>query len=342
MADQTDNQIKIMQLRNYQAMPLGAKIRRTEHLIREWYEAHDGLVYLARSFGKDSDALADIIYRMYPDIPHVFANTGNELDSVIEHMQEELYKGYPIVVVKPKMTFWEIVNKYGWPVISKRMSDYIGRVRRTTSDTVRRRHLLGQKKDGSPSPKSKISNKWQYLINAEFKTTNKCCGILKNNPTSEFRKDTGRKAFVAVMATESEQRLNSYLNYGGCNAFDQLDPTSRPIMFWTEQDVLRYILDYNVTIASAYGEIKENCKGELYCTEEQRTGCKFCMFGVHLTKGENRIQRLARVEPHSYYEFGRRGGFEIMKTIGVDYKPFQKMYQQDMFDERYNIDAREL
>lgn len=42
----------------------------------------------------------------------------------------------------------------------------------------------------------------------------------------------------------------------GCNAFDKKRPTSQPMSFWTEQDVLLYLLVNKVKYASVYGKIK--------------------------------------------------------------------------------------
>jgi 3'-phosphoadenosine 5'-phosphosulfate sulfotransferase (PAPS reductase)/FAD synthetase len=330
-------------LKQAQGYPLKMKVALTEIRIREWYEVFDGKVYVAFSGGKDSTVMLDIIWSLYPDVPAVFANTGNELESVLEFVKTY---GDKVTWVEPKMSFTEIVKEYGYPVISKKMSDYINRCRRTNNPNVIRRHLYGENSDGTESPMSKISSKWWKFVDGEFDVTNKCCGILKNNPTEVYRQETGRKAFVGTMAEESQSRLNSYINAGGCNAFDQKDQCSRPIMFWTEQDVLEYIDYVGITIAGAYGDIKAQVNGSLRCSGDQRTGCKLCLFGIHLEdKGKpNRIQRLADVEPESYrYAIEELGYDKVMDFLGVDWKPFvQPDMQMDLLDPRYDVAAREL
>ena len=52
------------QLKQRQGLPLEAKIELSKKKIREWYEAHDGEVYVAFSGGKDSTVLLDeVVYR---------------------------------------------------------------------------------------------------------------------------------------------------------------------------------------------------------------------------------------------------------------------------------------
>lgn len=98
---------------------------------------------------------------------------------------------------------------------------------------------------------------------------------------------------TALMAEESRLRMLKWQRTG-CNAFDGKRPMGKPMSFWTEQDVLRFIVDRELPIASVYGDIVasdgENdytetlidCK--LHCTGCHRTGCMFCGFGAHLER----------------------------------------------------------
>lgn len=118
------------------------------------------------------------------------------------------------------------------------------------------------------------------------------------------------------MASESQQREKEWKRTG-CNAFDGKRPMSKPMSFWTEQDVLRFIADRELPIASVYGDIVasdgENDYAEtlidckLHCTGCQRTGCMFCAFGAHLEKGENRFERMKHTHP-KHYDFCIGGG----------------------------------
>ena len=49
--------------------------------------------------------------------------------------------------------------------------------------------------------------------------------------------------------------------------------------------------------------------------------CIFCMYGIHLEKGENRFQRLERTHPqlHSYC-MNTLGFKEVCEFMGIPYK----------------------
>lgn len=108
------------------------------------------------------------------------------------------------------------------------------------------------------------------------------------------------------MACESLQRRSNWERYG-CNAFDRARPASQPISFWTEQDILEYIVKFNLSYASVYGEIIQDENKKYYTTKCNRTGCMFCMFGVHMDKQPNRFLRLKETHPKQY-DYCIKGG----------------------------------
>lgn len=78
--------------------------------------------------------------------------------------------------------------------------------------------------------------------------------------------------------------------------------------FWTQQDVLQYIRQFNVPYCSVYGDIIiDDQSGNLKTTGCTRTGCIFCMFGAHLENEPNRFQRLKETHPRQY-EYCINGG----------------------------------
>ena len=86
---------------------------------------------------------------------------------------------------------------------------------------------------------------------------------MKKRPFRKFEKETGKKGFIATMASESRLRTNVYLK-NGCNSFNSKNPYSMPLGFWTEQDILEYILTYNIPYSSIYGEKRQKGKTLYY------------------------------------------------------------------------------
>ena len=141
---------------------------------------------------------------------------------------------------------------------------------------------------------------------------------MKKEPVHRYARETGRKAITGQMAEESRLRTQKWLQTG-CNGFEMKSPISNPMSFWTEQDVLRYIKENNIQIASVYGDIVadygEEMEGQidfsdLGLTEDNRslkttgcsrTGCMYCGFGCYLEKaGEGRFERMKITHPKQY------------------------------------------
>lgn len=117
-----------------QALPLEAKVHLSQNRIREWYEHWDGDVYVSFSGGKDSTVLRHIVLGMYPDVPCVFVNTGLEYPEV-----RRFALAQPGTVrVDPEMTFPEVIDRFGYPVISKEQSQNIYEYRNTKSEYMRK------------------------------------------------------------------------------------------------------------------------------------------------------------------------------------------------------------
>jgi len=77
---------------------------------------------------------------------------------------------------------------------------------------------------------------------------------MKKRPFHRYTKETGAMPILGTMACESARRQSSYLKVG-CNAFHKKDPTSQPMSFWLEHDVLRYLQMTGIPYASIYGQI---------------------------------------------------------------------------------------
>jgi 3'-phosphoadenosine 5'-phosphosulfate sulfotransferase (PAPS reductase)/FAD synthetase len=265
-------------LRALQGLSLSAKTFESRQRIEEWVK-HWGQdkVYVAFSGGKDSVVLLDLVRRSFPGIPAVFCNTRQEFPEVIRFVRT-----VPNVTwVKPKLTFPQVIEKYGYPFPSKEQACAVSRYRNTKSEQQRQYRL-----NGYPNgKKGMISAKWRFLIDAPFKVSEKCCNALKKEPFTRYARTFGRPAsIVGIMVEESNMRKRVYLKEG-CNAFDNKEPQSRPLMFWTEADVWEYIRQRNLPVC------------DIYRLGYKRTGCAFCLFGINYDGDENRFQLMAKTHP---------------------------------------------
>lgn len=304
---------EIWELKQMQSLPLAAKVQMTRRRIREWVEAFgENGVYVSFSGGKDSTVLLDIVRKDYPNIEAVFVNTGLEYPSVRLFAE----RGENVTVLRPEKNFREVICSYGYPLIGKQQAKKISEARRGNGGALKNfnGNLKGSLYDYS---------KYRFLLNAPFAVSEKCCDVMKKKPVHIYERKSGKKAVIATLAEESRMRSQKWLTHG-CNAFQSKKQISKPMSFWTENDVLQYIHENFLSIAEAYGEVAvkndgvdgqinihdyigdyRNCQYET--TGCKRTGCIFCMFGI--TQDKDRFIRLAGQEPDLCDYVMRGGGF---------------------------------
>ena len=325
------------ELEQMQSLPLEIKIRMTKMRIQQWVYAFSGEAYI----GKDSTVLLNIAREVFPNLPAVFCDTGLEYPEIREFVK----RFENVVWLKPQMNFRQVIQKYGYPLISKSVANTLRGGHEPGSYRWKKLHGEVFLKNGKPSKFNCV--KWQFLLDAPFKVSEQCCDVMKKRPFHKYQKETGQMPIVATMADESMMRKNSWMKYG-CNAFDRASgPQSRPMSFWTERDVLEYLIKYDVPYASVYGDIiglmpdgtiipmqelqkmAKECgipeEAELKTSTCDRTGCMFCGFGCHLEKQPNRFQRMAETHPKQYqfcmkpWSEGGLGLDEVLNYIHVDH-----------------------
>lgn len=312
-------------LKYFQRMPLDLKIGLTKNRFRDWVREFtpDG-VYISFSGGKDSTVLSDMYARFCKEFGCkmylVFVNTGleyPEIQKFVKTFTEWLRNTYNIdvelTILRPKMRFNEVIKKYGYPIISKSVSNCIRGARMGQQSRINL--LNGKDCDGSDRRSKFAKLKYKPLLDVDFDISDMCCDVMKKTPSYIYQRKTGKNPIVATMAAESMLREKNWVKHG-CNAFKGKHPKSAPMSFWTEQDVLQYIKKYDIPIASVYGKVvyaenDEQMRLEDYgvsgCGTERlkttgcdRTGCIFCAFGCHLEKEPSRFQQLKETHPRQY------------------------------------------
>jgi len=318
-------------LKELQSLPFERKIQITQAKIIEWYNYWKGKVYISFSGGADSTVLLHIARKIFPDIPVVFCNTGMEYPELRKFVKQN----NNITWIKPEKSFIDIIKEFGWNYPNKDTALTIYYARKGSQWAIDK--FNGVKKDGTKSKFRQRYKPWAYLIDSPFIISNICCIEMKEKPFRKYERDTGNMPIIGTLAEESTRRKDSWLRTG-CNAFDTDVPNSTPLSFWTHQDILNYIIKYNVSYASIYGDII-NEKSKLKFTGEQTTGCVFCPTGCHLDK-ENKYQRLAKTHPQMYHRCIDGGEYNVdgkwipnkqglglgklLDYVGVKYRPLKE------------------
>ena len=327
----------LAELKQRQALPLEVKVLMSKQRIREWIDefGEDG-VYVSFSGGKDSTVLLHLVREDFPNVKAMFVDTGLEYPEVraFAMAQED------VDVVRPKLTFKEVIKTKGYPFIGKEVSKNIYYARRAIEkgdmENIHLKKMNGELKDENGERSSFNTEKYKFMVDAPYLFGDGCCAVMKKSPAHAYEKATGRVKITGQMADESRLRMQKWLR-SGCNAFDAKRPTSNPMSFWTEQDVLNYIKINKIPIAPVYGAIEidyealDQEKGQmtfsdllgipetfpLKTTGCSRTGCMFCGFGCHLEK-ESRFVKMKETHPQIYDYIMRpesQGGLNYKEII---------------------------
>lgn len=249
--------------------------------------------------------------------------------------------------IKPLKSKVQVLQEYGWPVISKEKAGKIMLLQNPTEKNVTVRHAIitgetGEYGGWQKNSRMKLPQKWLELFGgadeegaalgyakAPFKVSDRCCYYLKEKPCDDWAKEHNSVPYLGLMASEGGRREKS-LKMHGCNYYGKTTTRSAPFAIFDRQDILQLALDLNVPIPAEYGEIKRDENGNLYTTKAQRTGCTMCGFGIHMESRPHRFDRLRQDDPKQWDfwmnkvcvdENGERYGWgRILDYIGVEWK----------------------
>lgn len=284
-------------LRRFQSASLEMKIAYTSAKMRAFLEYMDGKVYVSFSGGKDSTVLLDLARQVAPDMPAVFFDTGLEFPEIRAHV-----KSFGNVeIVKPKASFREVVTAYGYPVVSKNVSQKVWQARNGSEAALK---LFSETKGRF------AMYRYRYLLDAPFPISNKCCDIMKKAPAHDYWKRTGRAPIIGTRCEESQFRTDSWLHHGEM-VLNCTPPRCNPMAIWTASDVDAYIERRGLKLA------------DVYYMGYKRTGCMYCLYGAQGDGTPNRVQLLKKTHPAQWERMMKpldEGGFgmgEVCDFLGI-------------------------
>ena len=327
-----------------QALPYEVKIKRAELRAREYIEKLDDMELNAHVSvgGLDSIVLLLFLRHIGIDVPAISVSALE--DKSIQRIHREL----GVISIPPGKPKVQILQEYGFPVISKKIAGRIDTLQRPTEKNKTVRHAIitgecGAQGHYAKNSHMKLPQKWLELfagyenetenVNykiAPFKVSNKCCLYMKEQPCDRWAKEHKSRPYLGLMASEGGQREEALTEHG-CNYFGKGVIRSAPFAPFLRQDLLQLALDLKAPVPEIYGTIERRPDGTLYTTEAQRTGCSMCGFGVHMETRPHRFDRL-RVRNPKEWEFwmyrcctdpetGEKFGWgRVLDYIGVEWE----------------------
>ncbi len=212
------------ELAERQLWTLHQKIDHSVGVIEAFIARTEKVPFISYSGGKDSTVLLDLARRYVDrDMKAVFCNTGNEYPEIVRFVRDT----ENVTIIRPEYTVRQVLEKHGFPLISKEQAQGIRQAKTTRSEKLLNIRLHGTDK-GRGWTSGKIADRWQYLIAEPFMISEKCCNCLKKRPLARYVKQTGEAPIIGTMAGESRLRAQQYIRRGGCNSFSETGPASHP------------------------------------------------------------------------------------------------------------------
>lgn len=339
----------VKQKQDYSFKKKYAKIR-----AREFAEECDkrGLNYHVSVGGLDSITLFLFLKSIGIDAPGITVSYLEDKSIQKIHKElglERLQSAVKYVDENGREHRWtkvEILQEFGFPVLSKEIAGKIETLANPTEKNKTVRHAIITGETGAyggyqKNSRMKMSQKWlekfggyaneyegtEYAV-PDFKVSSKCCYYLKEKPCDDWAKEHNSVPYLGLMASEGGRRAKS-LMLNGCNYFGKSTIRSAPFAIFTRQDLLQLALELNVPVPEIYGTIERKEDGTLYTTKAQRTGCSMCGFGIHLEKRPHRFDLLKErnLKEWNFWMYecctdengSKYGWAKVLDYIGVGY-----------------------
>lgn len=346
---------KKAQMTAMQALPYNVKVKRAELRAIEYIEKLDdmGLNAHVSVGGLDSIVLLLFLRKIGIDVPAI------SVSSLEDKSIQAVHKDLGVIRLQSGKPKTQILQEYGFPVISKKIAGRIETLQRPTEKNKTVRHAIitgecGAQGHYAKNSRMKLPQKWLELfagyenenegVNykiAPFKVSNKCCLYMKEKPCDKWAKEHNSRPFLGLMASEGGQREEALVEHG-CNYFGKGVIRSAPFAPFLRQDLLQLAIDLDAPVPDIYGEIARKPDGTLYTTKAQRTGCSMCGFGIHMEKRPHRFDQL-RERNLKEWEFwmyrcctdpatGEKYGWgRVLDYIGVEWEDIPQR-QMSIFD----------
>lgn len=346
ISDEEKNEI-IERNAYYNSMSYEDKIDVATARVLEWTEtcADAGKKYAVSVGGLDSIVLLLFVMKVLGECE------GTSVSALEDPSIQKVHRDLGVTIIKPDMNFAQVLNTYGFPVLSKQLAGKIEHLQIPRDKADQRKlfynHALMTGETGPwggfvYSESMKLDDEILELFGgnyaedrpdlcckcAPFKVSDKCCEVMKERPSRRYQEEHGIYPFLGLMQIEGGQRRFSLRKYG-CNYVGKDTVRSCPFNYFSRQDLLTLALDLKAPVPEIYGEIVKDSDGKLRTTKAQRTGCNMCGFGIHLETRPHRFDRLKeRNEKYWHFlmyecvtdESGTYGWGRVLDYLGIEWE----------------------
>lgn len=277
-------------------LPIESKVKITNQIISDWYENHEGRVFVAFSGGFKSSLLLYFVRKMYPEVPAVFVD--NELE--YPEIKRFAITTSNTEVIYPKRKYQEVIEKFGYQVISKEVSENVASYRNTGSEKALRM-LKGILRNGKPNLFSK--HDFSYLIDAPFKISRQCCLQMKHQPLQTYASKNKLAMFKGNTSSRAVNILSTSELRSFCNRYKDSYYLSHsyPLYFWLPSEILGYLYRHQIRHPTYRGEIYYDKYSHLYMTREKgERGCLLCLCNLDKYDREKKFVKMKEKYPEYY------------------------------------------
>lgn len=324
--------------------PYSDKVQWAADVVEAWKEVCEeyGKNYAVSVGGLDSITLLAFVREVLgEDVPGISVSVLE--DKSIQRVHDEMH----VTKIAPLKSKVQILQEYGFPVVSKLASAKISRLQ-TPGDTspIIKAYMTGDMGawgNYGHNERFKLPDKWVELFGglykefrpdldckvAPFKVSDQCCYWLKELPAMQYQQEHNIFPFLGLMQSEGGRRQYS-LRMHGCNYVGETTARSCPFNFFGRQDILQLALDLHIHVPEIYGEIVRDPDGTLRTTKAQRTGCSMCGYGIHLDPRPHKFDFLREQNPKEWEfwmyrcctdENGEKYGWgRVLDWIGVEWE----------------------
>jgi len=289
---------KKRQIYKLQSLPLSEKVAYSQHIIDEILIEHQKPV-IAWSGGKDSTVLLHLILKQRPNIEVVWVNTGVEFPECVGFIRQLAHDwGINLYIAKPKMNFWEVVDKYGYPFFGKGNGSgyWYNRVK------------LWKRK----------GNKELSRIIEIARASNECCRILKENPAKNLYRELNVDCVVlGNMVSESHQRFLIWYKKGE-HFFSNSESRWKawPLSIWTDENIWEY---HRLNLLP---------HSPIYDKGHRRNGCWPCLMDLKFK--DNHLRTLHQTHPKLWkFLIEKKGVGEVILALklGLNREEMDEQYE---------------